>query len=97
MGWGSSVAVSSGMGCRHGWDPSLLWLWHGLVAAAPIRPLAWEPPYATGTAQEIAKKTKKKKKIFVYQAQWVTNLTRNHEAAGSIPGLAQWVKDPALP
>ena len=29
-------------------------------------------------------------------AQWLTNPTRNHEVAASIPGLARWVNDLAL-
>ena len=34
-------------------------LWCRPAATAPIRPLAWEPPYVTGVA---LKKTKKRKK-----------------------------------
>ena len=29
-------------------------------------------------------------------AQWEMSLSRNHEVVGSIPRLAQWVKDPVL-
>ena len=45
-------------------DVVLLWLGHRLAAAAPIPPLPWEPPYATGAALK-SKKKKKKKKSFL--------------------------------
>ena len=40
----------------------LLWLWHRPVATAPIRSLAWEPPYAADAALEMTKKKKKKER-----------------------------------
>ena len=54
--WVKDPAVSCGLGCRQGPDPSLLWLWHRLVAIAPTRSLA--PPHAVG----VALKDKKIKK-----------------------------------
>ena len=41
------------------------------MATAPIGPLAWEPPYAAGAAQEIAKKKKKKNEIMPFAATWM--------------------------
>jgi len=29
--------------------------------------------------------------------EWLMNPTRSHEVAGSVPTLAQWVNNPALP
>ena len=58
---GSGVAVSSGVGCRSGSDPTLLWLWCRLAGSALIRPRAWELPYATGVA------LKKKKVISFFE------------------------------
>ena len=55
--------MSCGVGCKLSLDPALLWLWCKLAAVAPIRPLAWETPYATSeTLKSKKKKTKKTKK-----------------------------------
>ena len=55
--------MSCSVGHRRGSDPVLLWLWGRLGATAPIRPLAWEPPYAEGVAlkQRNQKKGKNNK------------------------------------
>ena len=37
-------------------DPGLLWLWCRPAAAALIRPLGWELPYAAGAALKSRKK-----------------------------------------
>ena len=56
VGWGSGVALSCHVGHRLGSDPALLWLWCRPAAVAPVRSLAWEPPYAAGMALNSKKK-----------------------------------------
>ena len=63
--------MSCGIGCGHGLDPVLLWLWHRPAVTAPIRTLAWESPYAAGVALE---KTKKKKNPLYIHAIYVYNI-----------------------
>ena len=56
---GSHIAKSCGVGQGCGFDLALLWLWCNPMATAPVRPLAWKPPYAAGTALEKAKRQNK--------------------------------------
>jgi len=65
-------------------DLALLSLWCRPTAVAPIRPLAWEPPYAVGVALK-RQKTKKKKKSY-HVIKWNTEqgiifriLNSNHQ------------------
>ena len=54
------------------WVKDSVWLllWHRLATTAPIGPLAWEPPYATGVALKDKRQKKKERK-----SPWETNLT----------------------
>ena len=54
--------MSCGVGCRGVSDLALLWLWCRPAAAALIRPLAWESPYAVSAALKRHQDKKKKKK-----------------------------------
>ena len=61
----------------------MLWLWLRLEVSAPLGPLAWEPPYATGMALKRPKKKKKvvytekgilfslKKEILAFATTWM--------------------------
>ena len=82
MGQVSSVAVSCGVGRRRGSDPALLWLWCRKAAEAPIQPLAWELPYATGAAlkRQTNKQTKENNfyiSIMVV-VSWVPTFVKTH-------------------
>ena len=72
-----TLPVSCGVDCRHLSDPTLLCLWCRLAATAPIGPLAWERPYAMGTAPKDKKKKENKKankKLKVITADYLIDL-----------------------
>ena len=72
-GSGSGIAVSCGVGRRHGLDLALLWLWRRLAAVAPIRPLAREPPHAVGAALKRQKDQDQSEKKELYQLNKAEN------------------------
>ena len=52
----------------------LLWLWCRPVAMALIRPLAWEPPYASGATLE-KKQTNEKTPNFILSVRTSETMT----------------------
>ena len=56
----------------------MLWLWHRPTAAAPIQPLAWEPPYVTGVA--LKSKEKKKKPDLIHGQHSVKKIAVTYRA-----------------
>ena len=64
----------------------MLWLWCRLAAVAPTRPLAWEPPYATGAA--LKTKDKKKKKEVVMGLSAVAQWDQQHLGSAAMQVLS---------
>ena len=72
--------MSCGVGRRHNSDLALLWPWCRPVATAPIRPLAWKPPYAAGVALE-----RPRQRLWGEEGSRISQRAKIH-ALGAAPG-----------
>ena len=71
--------------CRLQTQTELLWLWCRLVATAPIGPLAWKLPYATGEAlmrQTHTHTHKKISQVLKCARKYVSEIQRNRYIQG---------------
>ena len=69
-------------------DLALPWLWCRPAAAAPIRPQAWEPPYAVGVAlKNTLKKRRRKKKVIYTKTEYYSASRRK----AILPPATAWV------
>ena len=73
--------MSCGVGRRRDLDLVWLWLWWRPAATAPIRPVAWEPPYAAGEALKAKKKFFKRTRV---EAWAKPNGTQDWPLGGSL-------------
>ena len=83
--------MSCGVGCRCGSDLALPWLWCRREATAPIRPVAWEPPYAVGVALKERKTNKQTNKTRPKKRNEVLAPDQDRDTPRNLLSKGRWV------